>query len=57
MWKFDPVRVDLIFAQTVNEVVDGSLINFEEDTDLSIDMGSADNSGVIDQGNVINGTV
>jgi hypothetical protein len=57
MWRFDPVRVDLIFAQTVEEVVDGSLISFEDGTDLSIDMGSADNNGVIDQGNVINGTV
>ena len=57
MWKFDPVKVDLIFAQTVEEVIDGSLISFEDGTDLSIDMGSADNSGVIDQGNVINGTV
>lgn len=57
MWRFDPIRIDLIFAQTPDEVVDGSIINFEDNTDLSIDMGSADNSGIIDQGNVINGQV
>ena len=57
MWAFDPINEQLIFKQSTEDFVDGATINFEEGTDLSIDMGSVDNNGIIDQGFVINGTV
>lgn len=57
MWAFDPINEQLVFKQTTEDLMDGATINFEEGTDLSIDMGSVDNNGIIDQGFVINGTI
>lgn len=57
MWAFNPSSEDLFFAQTIEEVIDTSIIEFPVDSDLSIDMGSVDNNGIIDQGFYYNGQI
>ena len=57
MWAFNPSSEDLFFAQTIEEVIDTSIIEFPLDSDLSIDMGSVDNNGIIDQGFYYNGQI
>ena len=50
-WKFDPILEDLIWTQPPNLIEDGAIIDFGENSDLSIDMGDRSNDvSEIDQG-------
>lgn len=59
-WKFDPASIDLVFVQTVTEIVESGQIDFGlQGSDLSIDTGLRDNdSSTLDQGlRVIDGSI
>ena len=59
-WKFDPASIDLVFVQTVTEIVESGQIDFGlQNGDLSIDTGLRDNdSSTLDQGlRVIDGSI
>ena len=59
-WKFDPASIDLVFVQTVTEIVESGQIDFGlQGGDLSIDTGLRDNdSSTLDQGlRVIDGSI
>lgn len=51
-WKFDPVKIDIIWTNTVEELIADASIDFGGiDGDISIDTGDRTNdSGIIDQG-------
>jgi hypothetical protein len=54
MFKFDPISLKVLWAVSVEEAVDTSIIDMSQG-DISLDLGDANNDGVVDQGNVING--
>lgn len=50
-WKFDPIIEDLVWTKTADLVEDGAIIDFGENSDLSIDTGDRTNeASEIDQG-------
>jgi hypothetical protein len=59
-WRFDPYSIDIVFIQSISEIVQSGEIDFgSELSDLSIDTGLRDNdSSVLDQGlRVIDGSI
>lgn len=59
-WRFDPIAIDLVFIQTMTEIVESGQIDFgSQDGDLSIDTGLRDNdTSTLDQGlRVIDGSI
>ena len=52
MWKFNPITQELIFTQSVDQIVQAGEIDFgTSSSDLSIDTGLRENDGsIIDQG-------
>lgn len=51
-WKFDPVKIDIIWTSTVEELIADASIDFGDiSSDISIDTGDRTNdTGIIDQG-------
>lgn len=54
MFRFDPNLIKVVWSIDVEEIVSDANIDASSG-DIQIDMGQADNGGLIDQGNVING--
>jgi hypothetical protein len=51
-WRFDPIKIDLVWTETVDELVDNATIDLGTfEGDITIDTGDRNNdSSIIDQG-------
>jgi hypothetical protein len=52
-WKFDPIKVEIVWAVTVSDIIEVSAKIDVASGDLAIDTGLRENEGVIDQGSRI----
>jgi hypothetical protein len=49
-WKFDPIKLEIVWAVTVSSIIEVSASIDMTSGDLAIDTGLRENEGVIDQG-------
>ena len=51
-WRFDPIKIDLVWTETVDDLINNTLIELGTfESDITIDTGDRNNdSSIIDQG-------